>query len=67
MNINHINSIADADAGTRVSGCEKVASIQEIIRLPTLEKENETSVSNKTSTCDFLNLHACHIYCVLYV
>jgi hypothetical protein len=67
VNINHINSIADADAGTRVSEFEQVASIQEIIRLPTLEKENETSVSNKTSTCDFLNLHACLIYCVLYV
>jgi hypothetical protein len=61
VNINHINSSVDADAGTRVSGCEKVSSIQKSNGLPTLEKEKETSVSNKTSTCDFLNLHACLI------
>lgn len=53
MNINHINSSADADAGTRVFGCEKVASIQKSNGLSILEKEKETSVSNKTSTCDF--------------
>lgn len=69
MNIKHINSsavlqvspdninattiIAEADAGTRVSGCEEVASMQKSNGLSALEKEKETSVSNKTSTCDF--------------
>ena len=53
VNINHINSSAEADAGTRVSGCEKVASMQKSNGLSALEKEKETSVSNKTSTCDF--------------
>lgn len=49
--INHINSSADKDAGTRVAVCEKVASIQKSNELITLEKEKEmeTSVSNKTS------------------
>ena len=55
VNINHINTCTDEDAGTPVAVCEKVASIQKSNGLPTLEKEKEkeTSVSNKTSTCDF--------------
>ena len=53
MNINHINTSTDEDAGTPVAVCEKVASIQKSNGLATLEKEMPISVSKKTSTVIF--------------
>lgn len=68
MNINLLNSSADEDAGTRVAGREKVASIEKSNGLATLEKEIQISVSNKSPPLGFLNsTYMYYLPCIIHI